>query len=113
MSKVYVPQVPHRYDRGSGELSPVYDLTPAEEFGEIKVMLTPSANPFTSMGSIVDDLHAALANIEVDDYLLLVGNPAILGVTASIAASYTEGKLQMLQWNGRDKRYNPIQVDLS
>lgn len=112
-SRVFVPQIPHRYDRASGELFPVYDLSPAEEFGEVKVILTPSANPFTSMESIQADLREALADMTKDDYLLLVGNPAILGVTTAIAAEYTDGELQLLQWHGREKRYNLIRANIN
>ena len=86
---VFVPQIPHRYDRASGELFPVYDLSPAEEFGDVKVLLSPSANPFTSMESIQEELRESLSQMTKDDYLLLVGNPAILGVTTAIAAEYT------------------------
>lgn len=112
MTTVFVPQVPHRYDRESGELHPVHDLTPAEDYGEVRVILTPSANPFTSMDSIVEDLHNALREMQEGDYLLLVGNPAILGITAAIASEYTDGKLKLLQWSNRDKRYTPIVADI-
>lgn len=111
MSTVFVAQVPHRLNRRSGELEPL-DLSAANEWGELQVILTPGANPFTSMDSIIDDLHAALKDISQEDYLILVGNPAIMGAMAAIAADYTEGNLRVLQWHGKQRKYNLIEYSV-
>lgn len=112
MSKVYVTQVPHRLNRKTGELEPL-DLSAAEEWGELNVILTPGANPFTSMDSIIDDLHASLQGITPDDYLVLVGNPAIMSAMAGIAADYCDGKLKVLQWHGKQRKYNLVEMNLN
>lgn len=112
MSVVYVPQVPHKLNRATGALEPL-DMSPAREWGEVKVILTPGANPFTSMPAIIDDLHAALQDITPNDFIILVGNPAIMGAMAAIAAEYTEGKLRVLQWHKYQNRYNEIKFNVS
>lgn len=111
MSTVYVTQVPHRLNRRSGELEPL-DLSPAREWGELEIVLTPSANPFTSMDKIIEDLHESLQHIKGEDYVILVGNPAIMGAMASIASQYTNGKLRVLQWHGKKRQYNLIEYDV-
>lgn len=112
MATVYVTQVPHRLNRKTGELEPL-DLSAAEEWGELKVLLTPGANPFTSMDSIIDDLHAGLADITSEDYLVLVGNPAIMSAMASIASEYCDGRLRVLQWHGKQRKYNLVEMNLN
>lgn len=112
MPRVFITQVPHKLNRKTGELEPL-DLSAAEQWGEPKVILTPGANPFTSMQSIIDDLHAELKDITPEDYLVLVGNPAIMSAMAAIAADYCEGKLKVLQWHGKQKRYNLVEMDLN
>lgn len=110
MSKVYIAQVPHRLNRDTGELEPL-DLSPAREWGELHVILTPGANPFNSMDGIVDDLHAALQDLTEEDYLILVGNPAIMGVMAAIAAQYVR-RLRILQWHGKQHKYNLVEAEV-
>lgn len=112
MGIVFVAQVPHKLDRESGELRPL-DLSAAREWGDLRVILTPGANPFTSASAIVDDLHAALKDMTDEDYLILVGNPAIMGWMAAIASQYTEGRLRVLQWHGRQHRYNLIETTVT
>jgi hypothetical protein len=110
LSTVFITQVPHRLNRETGELEPL-DMSAAREWGDPRVILTPGANPFTSMPAIVDDLHASLKDIGDQDYLILVGNPAIMGVAACIAAQYLKGKLRVLQWSGKAQRYNLIEAN--
>ena len=110
--KVLVPQIPHRLDRSKGELRPL-DISSAHEWGEVEVILTPNANPFTSMESIVEDLHGALEHMTSDDFLLLIGNPVIIGVMTAIAAHYADGNVKMLQWHGKDRCYNAVDVNLN
>lgn len=112
MSTVYITQVPHRLDRKTGELIPL-DLSATEEWGEPKVILTPGANPFSSMDSIIDDLHAELKGMSKDDYLVLVGNPAIMSAMAAIAADYCDGELNVLQWHGKQRKYNLVKMNLN
>ena len=83
--KVYVIQNPHRFDRNKQELVPKFDFTSAEKYGEVEFLLSPQAAPFNS-GGIIDELEEKLENITHEDYLLLVGNPCLIGFAAAIAA---------------------------
>lgn len=112
MSKVFVTQVPLRMDPQRGEMVPKIDLNYAKQYGELQVMLTPSAKPFTPQ-PIIEQLHEQLAYYSDDDYLLLLGSPAIMGWAAAIAARHNEGRITILQWNGIDKGYRAVVADLS
>jgi hypothetical protein len=110
-SKVYVVQNQHRQG-ASGNLEPKYDLRPAEEYGEISFLLSPTARPFRP-GPIVSELHTKLKHYRsTHDYLLLLGNPCLIGIVVSIAQEYGGGRVRMLQWDGRNNRYTAIEADL-
>ena len=46
------------------------------------------------------------------DYLLLTGDPAIIGVACSIASDMTNGKYNVLKWDKQERRYYPIAINL-
>jgi len=109
---VYVPQNQTKRNE-QGQIVPRFDLSPAESFGKIKYILSPTAKPFLSGLSdfnpkMLRQLHEGLENFKDGDYLLLIGNPVLIGLTASIAAHYNEGNIELLQWN--KNAYFPIIV---
>lgn len=107
---VYVVQNQHRHD--NGKLVPKFDLTPAAAFGDLVYLLSPTARPFKP-GGIVKELHEKLISYDSGrDYLLLLGNPCLIGMVVAIAAVYARGHVRMLQWDGRNNRYAAIDADL-
>ena len=105
---VYVVQKSLHRD-GRGELVPKFDLTPAERFGEIRFLLNDQARPFV-LAPIIAELHEKLAGFGNDDYLLLTGNPVLLGLAFAIAADFNEGRVRVLQWHGKSGSYTPIEA---
>ena len=53
-----------------------------------------------------------LKNFTEDDYLLLNGDPAIIGVTCAIASEMTNGKFKLLKWDRQEKTYYPIEINI-
>ncbi len=104
---VFVVQDHRRYNRDSGEYESVHDLTPAEEYGEIRYLLTPTAAPWNP-SSVLSDLREALADYNSGDYLLLTGNPILIGWATAIAADVNDGYVNLLQWHGRERKYIPV-----
>ncbi|UQS95103.1 hypothetical protein Pam3_32 [Pseudanabaena phage Pam3] len=111
MSNVYVVQDHRRYDRDTGQFVPVHDLTPAKQYGELKYLLSPTAAPWNPQ-SILPELWSGLKNFCDDDYLLLNGNPILIGWATAVAADYNDGSVQLLQWNGKEGRYLPISAQV-
>lgn len=110
MSRVFVVQNQHRWDRDKQRFEPKFNLAPAEEFGELVYLLSPTAAPFRPE-PIIDELKEKLADFGPGDHLLLVGNPVLLGFAVAIAADANDGDVSLLQWSGKDQRY--IAVDAS
>lgn len=111
MPKVYVVQQAMKFDKRSSSLRPKYDVSSAKRYGEIEWLLSPSAAPFSNE-SVIEELHQKLQYYTSDDYLLLIGNPALIGFVVAIAAIYSLGHVRVLQWSGKDKRYIDIEAHL-
>lgn len=114
MSVIYAVQEPHVMDAVTGELFPRFPDLPrqAREHGELRWLLSPSASPFHPE-HIVSELNHKLQSYTGADYLLLVGNPILIGMAVAIAAYWNEGQVNVLQWSGRKKRYIAVNLNLS
>ena len=107
MSIVYVVQNQHRWDREANDFVPKFDLAPAAEFGRLEYLLPPPTGPFRP-DSVIAELREKLQNFTDDDYLLLIGNPVLIGLATALAAAYNGGSVSLLQWSGKDQRYIPV-----
>lgn len=104
---VYVVQEALHKNPRTGELEPKFDYGPAEQFGEIEYLLNDQARPFV-LAPIISELHEKLQYFSDKDYLLLTGNPTLLGLAFAIAADYNNGNIKVLQWHGRSGSYTAI-----
>ena len=55
-----------------------------------------------SPGPLIFKLRKLLKNFTEDDYLLLTGDPAIIGVACSIVSDITSGKFSFLKWDRQE-----------
>lgn len=111
-SRVYVIQQQLRFDANKQRLVEKFDLEPARAHGEVHFLLSSNAAPFNSE-PIIAELHDKLADFTQDDFLLLVGNPCIIGFAVAIAADKISlGQVKLLQWSGKDRRYIPVTATL-
>lgn len=113
MSVVYVVQSPRRRDAETGEFKPQFNLEPAAQFGEIRVLLGPEERAFDPP-PVLDKLCRGLLHFVPDeDYLLLTGNPSFIGWACAIAAEKHEyGLLQILQWQPLQRCYSPVRAEI-
>ncbi len=102
MSRVYVVHRQQHYSGQHKKVVDTHDMSSAAQFGELVYLLPNEASPFEP-DKWIPVLHEGLIDITSDDYLLLVGNPALIAWAAGIATDYADGMLRLLQWN-RDKR---------
>ncbi len=108
---VYVVQKQMRFDNTKGELVPRFDLKPAEEYGRFVYLLSPTASPFKA-ASVLADMKKHLKDFTNQDHLLLIGNPCLIGFAVAVAAFYNNGRVNMLQWSGKDGKYLPVSGDI-
>ncbi len=65
-----------------------------------------------SPGPLIYKLRKGLRNYKPEDYLLLTGDPAIIGVACSIVSDITNGKYNVLKWDKQERKYYPIEINL-
>lgn len=65
-----------------------------------------------SPGPLIFKLRKGLKDFTTEDYLLLTGDPAIIGVTCSIVSDMTNGKYKLLKWDKQERKYYPIEINL-
>jgi len=65
-----------------------------------------------SPGPLIYKLRKGLKNYTPEDYLLLTGDPAIIGVACSIVSDITNGKYKVLKWDKQERKYYPIEINL-
>jgi len=105
---VFAVQQQMRFDQTSKELVPRFtSIKKAERWGDIVYLLSPSAHPFNP-DLVLGDLHEKLSGFSDQDYLLLIGNPGLIGMATALAAYYNEGRVKLLQWSGRHNEYTEI-----
>ena len=111
MSKVYVVQNQLKFNDQNGLLEPKFQLDEARKYGELLYLLSPQARPF-SPEHIIKTLREKLTQYSNEDYLLLIGNPCLIGFSVAIAADFNDGIVNVLQWHGVKKKYIPVNANL-
>ena len=75
-------------------------------------MLPELSQIIFSPGPLIFKLRQGLKNFSEKDYLLLTGDPAIIGVACSIVSDITNGKYKLLKWDQQERKYYPITINL-
>ena len=97
---------------GTREGRPKFNIMGAAQYGNLKFLLDERSQIIFSPGPLIFKLRSALRDFKRTDYLLLTGDPAIIGVTCSIVSEYTNGRFNLLKWDKQEKRYYPIEINL-
>ncbi len=97
---------------GTKEGKPRINIMGASDYGSLKFLLPELSQIIFSPGPLIFKLRKALKNYTREDYLLLTGDPAIIGVACSIVSDITNGKYKLLKWDKQEKKYYPITINL-
>ena len=92
--------------------NPKINIMGASQFGEFRFLLPEFSQIIFSPGPLVYKLRQGLKNFKEGDYLLLTGDPAIIGVACSIVSDITGGKYNLLKWDKQERTYYPISINL-
>jgi hypothetical protein len=91
-----------------------HDVSKAMDFGSLTLVLDRyDEAQMLNMPRIVAKMRSRLAKFTPMDYLLLVGNPVTIGVACAIVADLCGGRFTVLKWDGQERRYYPIRVDIN
>ena len=106
--KVYVIQE----IAGSADGRPKINIMGAKEYGDFEFLLPELSQIIFSPGPLIFKLRKGLKDFTTEDYLLLTGDPAIIGVACSIVSDMTNGKYKLLKWDKQERKYYPIEINL-
>jgi folate-dependent tRNA-U54 methylase TrmFO/GidA len=84
----------------------------AEMFGDLIVVLPDNRQIVVSSGPLAFKLQQELKDFNDNDYLLLMGDPAIIALAGAVASDVNGGKFKVLKWDRDEKRYYDIEIDL-
>ena len=109
--KVYVIQeIP-----GSQAGTPKINIMGAASYAtsnKFNFLLPEFSQMIFSPGPLIYKLRQGLKDYKTRDYLLLTGDPAIIGVACSIVSDITHGKYNVLKWDKQERKYYPIAINL-
>tara|TARA_R110000824_G_scaffold164954_1_gene341468 strand:+ start:1707 stop:2162 length:456 start_codon:yes stop_codon:yes gene_type:complete len=97
---------------GTRDGRPKINILGASEYGTFKFLLPELSQMIFSPGPLIFKLRKGLKDFSEKDYLLLTGDPAIIGVACSIVSDITNGKYKLLKWDKQERRYYPININL-
>ena len=92
--------------------APKINIMSASKYGKFKFLLPEFSQIIFSPGPLIFKLRSLLKDYTTKDYLLLTGDPAIIGVACSIVSDMTGGKYSLLKWDKQDRIYYPIKINL-
>ena len=97
---------------GTKDGKPKINILGAAEYGTFKFLLPELSQMIFSPGPLIFKLRKGLKDYATEDFLLLTGDPAIIGVACSIVANMTNGKFNLLKWDKQERKYYPIHINL-
>ena len=101
-AKVYVTQE-----------NPRVDIVSAIRWGDLEALTAAYDQIHLFPDRIVAQIRAKLDGFGDEDWLLAMGDPAIIGVAFAIAAEINDGRVNLLKWDRMEKSYYPVKLDLS
>ena len=97
---------------GTRDGRPKFNIMGAAEYGKLKFLLDERSQMIFSPGPLIFKLKNLVKDFKPTDYLLLTGDPAIIGVVCCLVSDLTNGKFNLLKWDRQEKRYYPIEIDV-
>jgi hypothetical protein len=97
---------------GTRQGTPKINIMGAQKYGKFVFCLPEMAQIIFSPGPLIFRLRDKLKMYNPNDYLLLTGDPAIIGVACSIVSDITNGKYKLLKWDKQERKYYPIEINL-
>ena len=97
---------------GTKSGTPKINIVGATKYGDVIPLLPELSQIIFSPGPLIFKLRKLLRNFRPEDYLLLTGDPAIIGVACSIVSDITNGKYNLLKWDKQERKYYPIAINL-
>ena len=84
--------------------NPKVDTLSARDWGHLDPLTSPFDQVHLNPGRIVSQLRRKLRHYDDEDWLLALGDPAII--------ESNSGRINLLKWDKREKTYYPVQITI-
>ena len=91
---------------------PKFNIIGAQKFGRIEVLLREDTQIVRSPGPITYQLRRLLKDYTDKDYLLLSGDPKVIGLSIAVACDINNGKYKTLTWDKQEKMYYSTEFNI-
>jgi len=92
--------------------APSINILSASDFGYLVICRPRLDNIYMSPAPYIQTMKKCLQDVRPQDYILLIGDPAIIGVSSAIISDTTNGQFKMLKWDRNESRYYPLEFNL-
>lgn len=106
--KVYLPHIVERYDMDKKAMVSAFDFSAAAQFGQLTPILDKD-DDVIFLARITSKIRKVLENFTEHDYLLAVGDPAVIAVCAGIILRRHK-TLKLLKWDRKLRIYTNLEV---
>jgi uracil-DNA glycosylase len=117
MPRVFVVQEPLQIR--DGQVQTRFSLAPLKQYGELVNIFSWTALRDVGMTPAPEEIDnllwmakQALASMRVDDYLVPMGNPALIAIAVLVACEMTDGRVRILDWMKLERAYRCFNIDL-
>ena len=93
--------------------NPYINVLGAAEYGNIVVLFESGQQIMFSPQPAIRKLKRKLKDFDDGDYLLMMGDPAAMGIACCIAAEMNRGRFNILKWDKKQQRYYPVTINLN
>ena len=92
--------------------NPKVDTLSARAWGHLDLLTSSFDQVHLDPGRIVSQLRRKLRHYNDEDWLLALGDPAIIGIAFAIASESNSGRINLLKWDKREKTYYPVNIKI-
>jgi len=103
--RVFIVHEPLRRDPESGNMIPMHNLTPATEYGDLRFIIPTGDRPGYDPEASLQYIRPAMADFMPEDFIVCVGDMALVSWAVALAARTTDGYVQLLRWDARADNY--------
>ena len=93
--------------------NPYINVLGAADYGDIVVLFESGQQIMFSPQPAIRKLKRKLKDFDDGDYLLMMGDPAAMGIACCIAAEMNRGRFDILKWDKKQQRYYPVGINLN
>tara|TARA_R110000787_G_scaffold10531_3_gene35691 strand:+ start:197 stop:565 length:369 start_codon:yes stop_codon:yes gene_type:complete len=92
--------------------NPRVDIISATKWGELIPLANFNDQLHLNTGRLVAQIKRKLKTFDDDDWLLAIGDPAIIGVAFAIASDFNSGRVNILKWDKIERIYYPVRISI-